>query len=90
MDKPTFKEIYLFLFCFKRHMQVQRKKVVTTTSFLITILLSYAHLTRAPTGGISAPLPLRFFMNSGKTAARSAAKFGMTIYLSILRVVCKW
>ena len=36
------------------------------------------------------PPPLRFFMNSGKTAARSAAKFCMTIYLSILRVVCKW
>ena len=29
-------------------------------------------------------------MNSGKTAARSDAKFCMTIYLSILRVVFRW
>ena len=29
-------------------------------------------------------------MNNRKNAARSAAKFRMTIYLSILRVVCKW
>ena len=48
------------------------------------------HLTRAPTGGGYPPLPFKFFINSGKTAARSAAKFCMTIYLSILRVVCKW
>ena len=34
--------------------------------------------------------PLRFLKNSRKTAARSAAKFCMTIHLSILRDVCKW
>ena len=41
-------------------------------------------------GRISAP-PWDFFLNSRKTAARRAAKFCMTIHLSILRDVCgRW
>ena len=48
-------------------------------------------ISRAPTGGgrISA-LPRRFFADSGKTAARSAAKFDMTIPSSFLHVMCKF
>ena len=41
-------------------------------------------LTHAPTGGGLISAPLRFFMNNGKTAARSAVKFCKTIHPSIL------
>ena len=48
-------------------------------------------ISRAPTGGGGGyPPPLRFFADSGKTAARSAAKFGTTILSSILHMVCKF
>ena len=47
------------------------------------------NLTRAPTGGGGYPPPRRFFVDSGKTAARSAAKFGMTIPSSFLHIMCK-
>ena len=44
-------------------------------------------LTRALWGG--AVPPLRLFADSGKTAARSAAKFGVPVPTSILHIVCK-
>ena len=47
-------------------------------------------LTNAPTGGGQVSASLKFFINSRKTVARSAAKFHVTSHLSILRVVCKW
>ena len=36
------------------------------------------------------PPPRRFFVDNGKTAARSAAKFGMTIPSSLLHMMCKF
>ena len=33
--------------------------------------------------------PEVFFVDNGKTAARSAAKFGMAIYSSLLHTMCK-
>ena len=47
-------------------------------------------LTRAPTGGAVIRPPPRFIVKSEKTAARSAAKFGMTIFSLILHMVCKF
>ena len=46
-------------------------------------------LTRAPTGADIRPLPNFFFVDGGKTAVRSAAKFDMTIYSSFLHIMCK-
>ena len=45
---------------------------------------------RTDGGGYPPPPPWGFSWTAEKTAARGAAKFCMTIYLSILRVVCKW
>ena len=48
------------------------------------------HLTRAPTGGGGyPPPPLRFIPDSVKTAARSGAKFGMTIPTFIAHISLK-
>ena len=55
---------------------------------LVTWEVPAARLTRAPTGG-GYPPPRRFFVDSGKTAARSAAKFGMPIPSSFLHIMCK-
>ena len=41
-------------------------------------------------GGADIRPPRRFFVDSGKTAARSAAKFGMTISSSFLHMMCKF
>ena len=49
----------------------------------------YGHVNPQTDGGISAPPPLRLSINSGETAARSAAKFYMALYPLILRAVCK-
>ena len=43
---------------------------------------------RTDGGRISAPGG-RFFVDNGKTAARSAAKFGMTIPSFFLHIMCK-
>ena len=45
-------------------------------------------LTRAPTGKGADIRPRRFFADKVKTAARSATKFGMTIALSFLHIMC--
>ena len=61
--------------------------------FLYFVSFTYDHPVsinpRADGGGAGIRPSLRFFMNSGKTAARSASKFCMPIQKFILRVVCK-
>ena len=46
-------------------------------------------LTRAPTGLDIRP-PEGFYVDNGKTVARSAAKIGTTIPLSFLHIVCQF
>ena len=45
---------------------------------------------RTDGGGVYPPPPLRFFPDSVKTAARSVAKFGMTILTFIAHITRKY
>ena len=49
----------------------------------------YFFLTLALLGGAFRRPPLRFFRDSEKTAARSAAKFGTPYLASVPHIVCK-
>ena len=52
-----------------------------------SVLCKNAFNPRTDGGGAVIRPSLRFFGNSGRTAARSAAKFGMTIFTSVLHMV---
>ena len=51
-----------------------------------SLTIKIARLTLAPVGGVDFNPPVRFFADSEKTAARSAAKFVIAVQPTILHI----
>ena len=65
------------------------EKYLSLTAILTIFDLRRLNLRTDGGGGYPLPPPRRFFVDIGKTAARIAAKFDMTIPLSLLHIICK-